>query len=88
MAERPVDEVICFMEMDVLIMATVPNRTWAAQIGALLLKFEAPDGAQIPWSVIAMWAYRLGLHNGMGFTGSYRAEFSGPKGIKLVVSLT
>lgn len=69
-------------------MSVVVCRTWEAQLGALMLKFEAVDGGQIPWSVIAMWAYRLGLHNGMGFTGSYRAEFSGPKGSKLVVSLT
>ena len=79
---------MCVMEMGVLIWPSFPNRTWAAQIGALLLKFEAVDGAKIPWSVIAMWAYRLGLHNGMGFTGSYRAEFSGPTGGRLVVSLS
>ena len=63
-------------------------RDWSAQLGALLLKFENPDGGSIPWSVIAMWADRAGLHNRRGFTASYRVEFYGPNGEKLYVSLT
>ena len=77
--------------LEVMFMATPPADPvgmWSAQLGALFLKYEAPDGGTIPWSVIAMWSGRLWAYAIKGYTGSYRVELLGPTGVRLVVSLT